>query len=116
MSIAFTPDGQRIISTDGGDLGTKNIPGVIRVWNVATGERLHELRGHTKYIWSIAVSPDGSRLASVGFDGARFWNLLTGQPIEELNVAGCRWGLAWSPDGKSIATYEAVEPWERETS
>jgi len=45
-----------IVSTDGGDLDTKDIRASIRVWDVATGQRLQELRGHTKYIYSIAVS------------------------------------------------------------
>ena len=84
MDIAFTPDGSKLISTDGGNLDTKGIPGVIRVWDVATGEHLHELTGHTKYINSIAMSPDGNRLAAVGADEVRFWNLLTGEPIEGL--------------------------------
>ena len=82
VSIAFTPDGKRIVSTDGGDLDSQDIPGVIRVWDAATGEKLAELKGHTKCIFSIAMSPDGRTLVSAGSDDVRFWDLATGKSIE----------------------------------
>ena len=66
LSIVFTPDGSRVISTDGGNLDKKNIVGIIRVWNSATGDLIHESKGHTAYVHNIAVSPDGSRLVSTG--------------------------------------------------
>ena len=65
LAIAFTPDGKRLVSTDGGTFDATRIAGVIRIWDVETGKPLHELRGHSKYIHSIALSPDGERLASV---------------------------------------------------
>ena len=107
LTIAFTPDGKRVVSTDGGNLDSKDVPGVIRVWDAATGERLQELTGHTKFIWSIAVSPNGERLVSAGLDEVRFWNLLTGEPIEGMMVKTAEegGGVAWSPEGDLLATY-----------
>ncbi|MGI9517056.1 MAG: eIF2A-related protein, partial [Pirellulaceae bacterium] len=103
VSIAFTPDGKKLVTADGGTLDSKNIPGVVRVWDVTTGQQLHELKGHTKYINSMAVSPDGKRLVTTGRHEVRFWDLESGQPIEGLAVDGYR-HVAWSPDGKSLAT------------
>ena len=77
-AISFTPDGTRIVSTDGGDIDAKNTPSIIRVWDVATGAKLHELRGCSMFIYSIAVSPDGNKLATGGGDGMRLWDLQSG--------------------------------------
>ena len=79
-AISFTPDGTRIVSTDGGDIDAKNTPSIIRVWDVATGAKLHELRGCSMFIYSIAVSPDGNKLATGGGDGMRLWDLQSVRP------------------------------------
>jgi hypothetical protein len=42
----------------------------VRLWDVRTGEHLHTLIGHSRRVWSVAFSPDGSLLASAGDDGA----------------------------------------------
>jgi WD40 repeat protein/tetratricopeptide (TPR) repeat protein len=119
LSIVFTPDGSRVISTDGGNLDKKNIVGIIRVWNSATGDLIHELKGHTAYVHNIAVSPDGSRLVSTGRAEVLFWDLLSGERIEGLRVAGGNWGssVSWSPDGRSVATYRKgiVYVWDSAT-
>ena len=41
----------------------------IRLWDIGTGEQLEILEGHTYSITSVAVSPDGSTIASGSFDG-----------------------------------------------
>jgi WD40 repeat protein len=66
-SVAFSPDGQRIVS-GGGD-------GSIRLWETATGKPIGEAflvpQGNVD---SVAFSPDGRRIVSGGEDGyVRLW-------------------------------------------
>ncbi|MBN1121103.1 MAG: hypothetical protein JXJ17_08495 [Anaerolineae bacterium] len=43
---------------------------VITVWDIETGTQLHRFVGHTVEAYSVAFSPDGTRLASVSADGS----------------------------------------------
>jgi hypothetical protein len=71
QTIAFSPDGQRIIS--GG------IDAEVRVWDAVTGDHLLALHGHTQPVLAVAFSPDGLSIVSGGFDQAlRLWE--TGPP------------------------------------
>jgi len=55
---------------------TADREGEIHLWEVATGRKLHTLRGHTSAVYSLAPAPDGRRLASSGKDNtARVWSL-----------------------------------------
>ena len=55
---------------------------------------------------SVAVSPDGKRVAAGSWDRkARIWNLETGELQLELPHEGLYvHGVAWSPDGRWLAT------------
>ena len=70
---------------------------------------LRTLRGHTSVVWNVAVSPDGARLATAGFEGvAKVWDTETGQEL--LTFSGHKadvFSVAFSPDGKRAATASA---------
>src|SRR5262249_48766716 len=56
LSVAFSPDGKRIVS------GSEDR--TLKVWDAQTGQETRTLEGHTGIVYSVAFSPDGKRIAS----------------------------------------------------
>jgi WD40 repeat protein len=98
MSIAFSPDGKRIVS--GSDDST------LRLWDAQTGQPIGQaLQGHTGSLRPVAFSPDGKRIVSGSDDSTlRLWDAQTGQPIGQplQGHTGSVSSVAFSPDGKRI--------------
>lgn len=95
----FTPDGSKLI------VGHFT-PATVRVWDVKTGKELLALTGHTNFISSVTVSPDGKSVLSASFDGTvRLWDLATGRELKKLtpNRRGVDHAV-FTPDGKRIVT------------
>ena len=96
-SIAFSPDGKRIVS------GSHNKS--VQVWDVSTGE-LKVLNGHTDKVTSVAFSPDGKQIVSGSNDNSiRVWNfrylpVYTRETIPKSNYHEKYTGWLLSPDGQ----------------
>ena len=76
FALTFSPCGQYLASGTWWHKGMQHM--AIRLWDVSTGENIHTFWGHTTDVQSLAFSPDGTLLASGGFDGTcLLWNVDT---------------------------------------
>ncbi|KAF7363120.1 WD40 repeat-like protein [Mycena venus] len=102
-SITCSPDGRRIV------LGSYDRRGhSVCIWNVETGETIGQpLSWHTDYILSVALAPDGRRIASASADSTiRIWNVDTGHAVgapfrghsDKVN------SVAYAPDGMCVVS------------
>ena len=77
---------------------------LVTVWDVATGNELRRLRGHSADIARLAISADGHRLVSVDADhNVNVWDT---EPANDPNLLlhdGIIVYLALSPDGQTLA-------------
>jgi WD40 repeat protein len=109
--MAFSSDSKRLASSSG--------DGTLRIWDLRTGEEIRTLRGTASFLdlGSLAFSPDGKRLASVGYLPDE-WNVKVwdAQKVEEtLSIKGisntgviCS-GVVFSPDLSHVASIFPAE-------
>jgi WD40 repeat protein len=96
-ALTVSRDGQMIASADTG--------GEIIAWHGETGESLTKpIKAHSRQIYSVDFSPDGTVLATYSSDGmTKFWCTKTwqmrGEPINCLDVYCVR----YSPSGELLA-------------
>jgi WD40 repeat protein len=99
-ALAFNPDG-RLIASGGRD-------GLLKVWDPATGQVLRDIRGHSSPIVSLAFSTDGRLASASGELTVKLWDPLLGEDTLSLRHPNRASALAFSPDGKQIATADYV--------
>ena len=69
-SVAFTPDGRRVVTTGCGH------DHAVRVWDIATGKEACRFDGHEGHALGVAVTPDGKYAVSCSSDATlRLWPL-----------------------------------------
>ena len=96
-------NGAIAVSSDGSTLAMGAFRSV-QVWDAASGQ-IKILDGHTDWVRSVALSPDGATLASSSRDGGvRLWDVASGQLKTTLNGDWHRINsLAFLPDGSALA-------------
>jgi WD40 repeat protein len=94
MVTALSPD-RKILATAG--------PNDIRLWDVATGELLRQIRDNPQAhsCCSLLFVRDGHQLAGAADETINIWDMSTGKRLHELPTNGL--GMVASPDGKLFA-------------
>jgi WD40 repeat protein len=105
----WSPDGTRIV-TSGPDEP-------LILWEAATGQEIWRL--DLGGVWVAVWSPDGTRIAITTGDGyASIRDPATGEVLLDLTPDAPDWmeGMAWSSDGKKIATFGEGNGWIIDTT
>lgn len=111
--LSWSPDSQYLAS-----LGDSNI---VRIWNMVTKKEITEYKicSNTDV---IAWSPDSKSIATEGGSTIRIWSILTGDCLatykiqEKDDFIPSIVAMAWSPNGKYIASASRDHHWQDDRS
>jgi WD40 repeat protein len=98
--LKFSADGKRILTVAG--------EGTNRIWDAATGESLLTVFGNDPGVKTAALSPDGTRVATLSETSIQMWDVSPLESREWLAVPAevdCDCTSAFSPDGLQLAVF-----------
>jgi len=111
-TVAFSPSAANPIIVSGG------CDKAVKVWNLTNCKLKANLVGHTGYVNSVTVSPDGSLCASGGRDGqAILWDLNEGKQLYTLDAGDTINTLIFSPNRYWLCagTDSGIKIWDLES-
>ena len=128
LSVVFSPDGQTVLSNNGGRSVYLEVPddeeATLILWDTATGEPIRTFRGHSAMTGRLAISPDGQQALSGDFSGQLIlWDVATGAILAQSGAAGTDGykvptDIAFLPDGRRALVLYADDTlllWDLET-
>ena len=113
-SISFSPDGARLAAGGVDNDSGAYYNGIAEVWQTLSGKTLATLNTTSINVQNITFSPDGKSIAVAAAPDTRFdtnieiWDAAAYKQISTLaaNANGEVRGLAFAPNGKSLAAFE----------
>nr|GMC47188.1 guanine nucleotide-binding protein subunit beta-like protein [Ipomoea batatas] len=137
LSVAFSVDNRQIVSASRdrsiklwntlGECNPNNLQPTIvsaswdrtvKIWNLTNCKLRSTLAGHTGYVNTVSVSPDGSLCASGGKDGViLLWDLAEGKRLYSLEAGSIIHSLCFSPNRYWLcaATESSIKIWDLES-
>ncbi|QIZ69818.1 serine/threonine-protein kinase [Oxynema aestuarii] len=114
-SVAISPDGRTLVSS------SNSYGGTIQIWDLATGQLLASLSPGSSGAFVVAISPDGTLLASGSEKGSiKLWDLASGSLLQTLTGhVGTVYSVAFSPDGTTLASGSedgSIKLWQLENT
>ncbi len=100
-AVKFSPDGTRLAAACG-----TSTSGRVAIWDTTTGRLVARLDGHTSFVFNLAFSPDGRRIATASHDKtAKVWDAVNGRLLRTILAhADLVNAVAFSPDGTRLVT------------
>jgi WD40 repeat protein/uncharacterized caspase-like protein len=85
MPTIWGPVDSVAFSSDGKTLASGSSDGTIKLWDVASGQELKTLKGHSNVVYSVAFSPDEKMLESASWDNTiKLWDVSSGNNLASL--------------------------------
>ena len=111
--VRFSADGKTLVAA----AGEAGLFGEATLFDVATGSARLTVRGHADSLYAATLSPDGTRLATAGYDrDVRLWDAADGRAVAVMGGhQEVVYDLAYRPDGKVLASVGAdrtVKLWD----
>ncbi len=123
-AIALSRDGRTLVSS-GYHLRTKDVyvgeddtdDPTVKLWDVASGQVLHTLKGPGEVVTAVDISPDGRIIVSGSFNNTlTLWEAASGKQLHTLAGHGGKVeSVRFSPDGKYVfsGSYDGtVRKWD----
>jgi WD40 repeat protein/serine/threonine protein kinase len=103
---AFSPDGRLLASASrAAVVHGHRFPGVIKIWDAATGQEIRTLAGHPGSVHYLAFGPGGTLAAAEADGSITLWDPNSGKLLNTLHgharPVSC---VAFTGDGKLLAT------------
>jgi WD40 repeat protein len=112
--VAFSPDSRLILSTyqsreNGIHLRDAKNGAVMQAFGVRQTREPRLERSHADYLYELAYSPDGRRMATSGGNGTvKIWDMNAFREVLELRRADSLFSVQFSPDGRRLAIGSGV--------